>query len=89
MLGAFPFWKCSEAAVDLALGDTLVLYSDGVTEAGMENDDEFGETRLKQALMEIRGAPANTIVQQVVERVSKFGGAHRSDDVTVVALRAL
>src|SRR5207253_1423870 len=48
MLGAFPSWKCTEAAVEFAPRDMLVLYSDGVTEAGIEHGDDFGEARLIQ-----------------------------------------
>ena len=50
MLGAFERWSCAEAEVELRPGDTLLLYSDGVTEAGAESGDEFGDDRLIHAL---------------------------------------
>lgn len=89
MLGAFPRWKCTERTVHLAPGDTLLMCSDGVTEAGIENGDEFGEQRLIALLRELRGQPAGTIVQQVVDAVARHSGASRGDDVTVVVLRAV
>jgi sigma-B regulation protein RsbU (phosphoserine phosphatase) len=89
MLGAFQVWKCKEASVDLRRGDTLLLYSDGVTEAGIERDDEFGEERLEQLLRENAGLPASVLAQTVVDAVSQYSGPSRSDDVTVVALRGI
>jgi len=89
MLGAFARWTCREAAIDLGRGDALVLYSDGVTEAGIEEGEEFGERRLEQVVRENAGAPAATLVQRVIDAVSRFSGVSRSDDVTVVALRGM
>jgi sigma-B regulation protein RsbU (phosphoserine phosphatase) len=88
MLGAFPKWKCIERAVELAPGDIMVMCSDGVTEAGIEHGDEFGEGRLVDVLRESRAESASGIVQRVVDAVSRFSGASRGDDVTVVALKA-
>jgi len=89
MLGAFAAWKCKEASVDLGPGDTMLVYSDGVTEAGIEHGDEFGDARLEQVLRNNATLRANALVQKVIEEVSRFSGASRSDDVTVVALRSL
>jgi sigma-B regulation protein RsbU (phosphoserine phosphatase) len=89
MLGAFPVWGCKEAQVDLAAGDALVIYSDGVTEAGIEHGEEFGEARLEAELRAGSGKSATALVQSIVEAVSRFSGVSRSDDITVVAVRAL
>src|SRR2546421_624224 len=59
MLGAFQVWQCKEASIELNRGDTLLLYSDGVTEAGIEHGDEFGDERLERVLRESAGLPAN------------------------------
>ncbi len=89
VLGAFPQWTCAEARLDLHPHDTLVLYSDGVTEAGIDRGEEFGEERLIAALRANQRQPAGALVQSVVDAVSSFSGASRFDDVTVVAIRAL
>ena len=89
MLGAFEKWSCTEAAATLNPGDTLLLYSDGVTEAGADSGDEFGEERLIHALRVNQAQPAEALVQAIVDDVNEFSGAARSDDVTVVALRGL
>jgi sigma-B regulation protein RsbU (phosphoserine phosphatase) len=89
MLGAFANWKCTESATELRAGDTLLLYSDGVTEAGAETGDEFGEDRLIHALRVNQFQPADALVQAIVDEVNEFSGAARSDDITVMALRGL
>jgi sigma-B regulation protein RsbU (phosphoserine phosphatase) len=89
MLGAFETWRCKESCADLRRGDTLLLYSDGVTEAGIEHGDEFGEEQLMRVLRENAGKTAGALVDAVIEAVSRFSGASRSDDVTVVALRGV
>jgi serine phosphatase RsbU (regulator of sigma subunit) len=89
MLGAFEQWSCTEAATTLNPGDTLLLYSDGVTEAGADGGDEFGEERLIHTLRVNQSQPAEALVQAIVDDVNQFSGAARSDDVTVVALRGL
>jgi len=89
MLGAFARWTCKEAQTEMHPKDTLVLYSDGVTEAGIDHGEEFGEERLIVAIREHAVEPAAKMAQKIVEEVSRFSGASRSDDVTVVSLRGL
>ncbi len=89
MLGAFPRWAPREAQVELAAGDTLVMYSDGVTEAGIDKQEEFGEPHLIQILQENRGLAAAPLVHKIVEEVMAYSGATRTDDITVVVLRSL
>jgi len=88
-LGAFANWKCREAEAKLGVGDTLLLYSDGVTEAGIEGEEEFGEERLTHALRVNQWQPAEALVQAIVEDVTEFSAGSRSDDVTVVGLRGI
>ena len=89
MLGAFVSWTCTESETILRTGDTLLLYSDGVTEAGADSGDEFGEERLIHALRVNQLQPAEALVQAIIDDVNDFSGGARSDDVTVVALRGL
>ena len=42
MVGLFEAWQCEIAEVELAAGDTLVLYTDGITEAENADGEEFG-----------------------------------------------
>jgi sigma-B regulation protein RsbU (phosphoserine phosphatase) len=89
MLGAFARWDCVEAETELCAGDTLLLYSDGVTEAGADMGEDFGDDRLIHALRVNQRQPAQPMVEAIVHDVQEFSGSARSDDVTVVALRGI
>jgi len=89
MLGAFAKWECSEGTAELGPGDTLLLYSDGVTEAGADTGEEFGDDRLIHTFRANQGLPAEALVEAIVNDVNEFSAGSRSDDVTVVALRGL
>ena len=89
MVGAFASWNCAEREIALAPGDTLLLYSDGVTEAGIDRGDEFGEERLMKILTGHKGQPAAALARDVVDSVAAFSEGARSDDVTVAVLRAI
>ncbi|MBS1825413.1 MAG: SpoIIE family protein phosphatase [Acidobacteria bacterium] len=79
-----------EASLLLAPGDCLVLYTDGVTEAVNTNGEDFGETRLEQAMEQGRGLAAVTLRDSLVQAVDAFaGGAMQHDDITLVVLRAV
>ena len=83
------FIRRTEAQTDMHPNDVLVLYSDGVTEAGIDHGDEFGEEHLIASIREHATEPAAKLAQRIVDEVSQFSGASRSDDVTVVVLRGL
>jgi phosphoserine phosphatase RsbU/P len=87
-IGAFRNWSCGEREVSLRSGDTLLIYSDGVTEAEAPSGEEFGEERLVRHLRESRRMPARALVHCIVENVSEFSHGSRYDDVTVVAIQA-
>jgi sigma-B regulation protein RsbU (phosphoserine phosphatase) len=88
-IGIFGGWKCEERSAILQPGDLLLIFSDGVLEAGVDSGEEFGETRLLDA---VRTAPAggdvNAILDHVAGAVLRFSPGAQSDDVTLVALTA-
>jgi serine phosphatase RsbU (regulator of sigma subunit) len=74
-------------SIALAPGDTLLLYTDGVTEAESSQSAQFGVKRLEQAILEMRGHPARGVVEHVIKRVAEFAkGAPQSDDITCLAV---
>jgi sigma-B regulation protein RsbU (phosphoserine phosphatase) len=89
VLGVFPDWSCTEAAIDLSPGDTLVLFSDGVTEAGIEAGEEFGEDRLIALIEAGRHTALETAVDSIVEAARGYSAAGQTDDITVVGIRAV
>jgi sigma-B regulation protein RsbU (phosphoserine phosphatase) len=75
-------------AGQLATGETLVLYTDGVTEARDKNDAFFGEKRLEDLLSAHCGESAEQLVASLHAAVQEFAiGEPQADDITVLALR--
>jgi serine phosphatase RsbU (regulator of sigma subunit) len=89
MIGAFRHWSCTELEVSLRPGDTLLIYSDGVTEAEAPSGEEFGEERLLRCLRNSQALAARSLMHCIVENVTEFSHGSRYDDVTVVAIKAL
>ena len=85
VLGVFSNWTSEEGIVDLKPGDTLVLFSDGVTEAGIDTGEEFGEERLLSIIEAHCSGSAEMLVNSIIDAVA----GEKHDDVTVVALRVL
>jgi sigma-B regulation protein RsbU (phosphoserine phosphatase) len=87
VLGAFEVWDCSVAEAALAPGDTLLLYSDGITEASSDHGEEFGEARLLETLRRHPHLEAPALVAAILEAVRSFSGRDQEDDITLVAAR--
>jgi serine phosphatase RsbU (regulator of sigma subunit)/pSer/pThr/pTyr-binding forkhead associated (FHA) protein len=88
ILGLFPHATYEEEAVQLEDGDTLVVFSDGVTDALNEAGDEFGEERLLQCVGEHLGCATDVLLDRILATVRNFAaGATQNDDVTALVLR--
>ena len=69
-------------------GDTLVLYTDGITEAANEDDKEFSGSRLADALRTLRSRSASEITDGILDHVRRFTGRdHHRDDLTLVTVK--
>ena len=76
------------ALVTLEAGDTLVLFSDGVTEAADPDDEMYGVPRLREALAGRHDAPLDHLQKAVFDSVEKFSrGASQADDITLLLVR--
>jgi phosphoserine phosphatase RsbU/P len=89
VLGLFPDAHYEPAAIKLATGDRLLLYSDGITEAENENDEQFGEERLCGIARSVRGGTAAEIRDRVFEAVGAFSKGPARDDATLVTIAAM
>ena len=88
VLGLFPDWECSVAAIQLEIGDVLGMYTDGITETSGENQEEFGETRFLETLAKNRGLEAAQILRKVENALEQFRLGEQRDDLTLVIARA-
>jgi sigma-B regulation protein RsbU (phosphoserine phosphatase) len=89
VLGLMEDWRADEVVVTAAPGDTLLIYSDGVTEAGGGDGEEFGEARLLDLLRRLRHRPVTSLPADLLAAVDRFvGRPGAEDDRTVIAARA-
>ena len=87
-LGLFCTCPYTTTRIDLAPGDTLVIYTDGVSEAANPQGEEYGETRLVRAMEQRRTASPIELIQGSLDDLTTFrNGSARADDVTLLALR--
>ncbi|HEX5131305.1 MAG TPA: SpoIIE family protein phosphatase [Candidatus Krumholzibacteria bacterium] len=87
-VGVMEDYPYTRGEVTLRPGDTVFIYSDGVTEAFDAEGNEFEEERLEAVLRDKAGASLEGIVGGVIEAVQAFAtGVEQSDDITCLALR--
>ncbi len=87
-LGIRPTFTYETTKRPLRVGDCLFLFTDGVTEAMDENDEQFSEARLEEVLRSVAAGSTQSVVTSVVEAVRRFAGrAPQSDDIAALAVR--
>jgi len=90
VLGLFEEWDCNVVECDLAMGDVLVIYTDGISEAGESDDgesEEFGEDRLMAAIRQHQQSSAGEVLDGVLSAVQQFSPEQQADDMTLVVAR--
>jgi sigma-B regulation protein RsbU (phosphoserine phosphatase) len=88
-LGLLPNMAYEQDTVLLYPGDCMVFYTDGVTEAGNQQEEEFGEQRLQLAIDESIYASAGELLQEIAARVEDFSrGLPQADDITLMVVKA-
>ena len=88
--GAINGFQFSEETFQLERGDTLLLFTDGVTEAIDPDENEYDNERLKKLLQQCGKLSCKEIVDAVKADVKAFAGdAEQSDDITLMAMKRL
>ncbi|MET7707517.1 PP2C family protein-serine/threonine phosphatase [Micromonospora sp. NPDC005413] len=90
LIGVVPDPRVGEVTVQLAAGETCLLYSDGVTEArgGRRGDEQFGTERLVSALTGCQRMPAPALAERVEQITCDWLSHGDHDDIAVLGLRA-
>ena len=86
--GAIDDYEFTEDTLQLEKGDTLLLFTDGVTEAIDKDEKDYGDERLRKLLGQCSKLSCQEIVSKVKADVKAFvGEAEQSDDITLLALK--
>jgi serine phosphatase RsbU (regulator of sigma subunit)/putative methionine-R-sulfoxide reductase with GAF domain len=89
-LGVLEEIRLSEGKTTLAPGDLLVCYTDGVTEAINEDNEDFGVERLRTLIAESHDHSADQLLREIMEQVAAFtSGQPPFDDITLVVVKRL
>jgi sigma-B regulation protein RsbU (phosphoserine phosphatase) len=86
VLGIFPRQKFELGTITLERGDRMVLFTDGVTEAGNLDGEEFGEERLIDLIRDHRTISAKDLQQQILTAAGDFTRHNWSDDATLLVV---
>jgi serine phosphatase RsbU (regulator of sigma subunit)/catechol 2,3-dioxygenase-like lactoylglutathione lyase family enzyme len=89
VLGLFSEWDGEIGECHLQPGDTLVLYTDGVTEAINDAGEEFGEDRLIAAVRRRAGESGEALSRAIVREIEAFSSVEQYDDVTLIVARCV
>lgn len=87
VIGLFSSIKCHVAEKQFALGDILIMYSDGVTEAANAQGEEFGEHRLLEIASVHRHLSTPCLLERIIEAAKRFSHPEQADDITLVVAR--
>lgn len=86
-LGAMPNSRYREQTFQIAPGDRLLLYTDGVSEAENSRGERFGLSGIENAVLGTERMDAEQTVQALLRRVDDFAsGVEQADDITILAL---
>ncbi len=87
-LGFDPGLKYKRTELTLRQGDTLILYTDGVTEAFNAQEELYGEERLLADVAAFASQPAPGVIAGVLQKVRSFAGTTpQSDDIAILTLK--
>ncbi len=87
VLGLFKQWDCSFGECQLVCGDSVALYTDGVTESFDTSGEEFGERRLTEALRRHRELSPRDLMAAIVDEVRQFCPGEQHDDITLIVAK--
>src|SRR5712671_4471388 len=84
VLGIFKKWECELGECQIAPGDFLALYTDGITESFNHDGEEFGEPRLLDSLRRHRTLSSQAALASMVDEVLRFSPQEQHDDITLI-----
>jgi serine phosphatase RsbU (regulator of sigma subunit) len=87
VLGLFKEWDCTIGECQLRCGDSVALYTDGVTESFNAAGEEFGEQRLTEALRRHRELSAQDLLGAIVDEIRQFSPGEQYDDITLIVAK--
>jgi len=90
VVGLFKAARYTQGALQLAAGDVLLLYTDGISEAMNSIDEEWGEERMMDAVQACKHSTALEMIEELMREADAFvAGAPQHDDMTIMVVKVL
>jgi sigma-B regulation protein RsbU (phosphoserine phosphatase) len=90
MLGIVDNFQYESGKIYLEKDDFIILYTDGITEAKNADDDELGEEKLKEILINNADASGTEIIDIILKEIDIFAGSNTQyDDETLIILKRI
>lgn len=90
VIGVMNDFVFKSGSMKLEIGDALIMYTDGVTEACNENKEMFSEANLEKTLSSVGDASSEAITNAIIKDVKGFAGNEpQSDDITLLTIKSL
>ncbi len=89
LLGGLPDVRWRDFALGLEQGETLIAYTDGITDARGDGGERFGLERLRSTLARLGGRPAIEVIQGLTRALDEFQSGAHADDTAAIALHRL
>ncbi len=88
IIGLFPAAVYDQETIRLESGDTVVVFSDGVSEAASETGEEFADARIEATIQGTLGQPCDRVLQALLDAVRDFTrGTTQGDDITAMVIQ--
>jgi serine phosphatase RsbU (regulator of sigma subunit) len=87
VVGLFEKWECAMEEREMAPGDAILLYTDGITEALNGEGEEFGEERLLEATRQHRELSLPELLAAVADQARRFSPHEQTDDITLIVAK--
>lgn len=89
-IGLLPIARYEQESVVLERGDTLVCYSDGISETMNAAGEIWREAVLEELILRHLARPANELIEAIIRAADEYAaGAEQHDDMTIVVLKVL
>src|SRR6516225_7138962 len=87
VMGLFDKWECTMEERELAPGDVVLVYTDGVSEALNGEGEEFGDERLLEAARQNRHLSLPELLEAVIDQAQRFSPDEQADDITLIVAK--
>jgi phosphoserine phosphatase RsbU/P len=88
VLGQFPEWRYEQRELHMESGDRLMVFTDGLVEAGNAQDEPFGEGNVRSIAEQNPNASADDLLRILIDTAARHCGGQFQDDASVLVLRA-